>query len=94
MVRRVLTIFLAIGFLAACGGETTEPTDTGTAPDTVAETTEPPVAECDYDSALAGKNVNDHVKNIKLKDSDGNKYELHSNCGTKKAIWIILATGW
>ena len=76
--------------MAACGDDSTAPgpTDAGPPEDTA------PTAQCDYDDALAGKNVGDLVENIKLKDSEGAKYELHSNCGVNKAIWVILATGW
>ncbi len=79
--------------MAACGGSET-PTDTGAPTPDVGVDTPAEQPPCDYDPELEGKNVGDHVKNIKLKDSDGNKYELHSNCGTKKAVWVILGTGW
>ena len=79
-----------LALLAACGSDPVTPaaTDTGPPADTA------PTPQCDYADALAGKNVGDLVENIKLKDSDGSKYELHSNCGVNKAIWVILATGW
>lgn len=93
MMKRVLLLLACLGLMMACGG-TEEPADTGTPiNDTVvADTAEPP--PCDYTDDLAGKNVGDLVENIKVKDSDGNKYELHSNCGAKKAVWVILSTGW
>ena len=79
-----------LAMMAACGDDSTSPApvDAGPAADTA------PTVQCDYDDSLAGKNVGDLVENIKLKDSEGAKYELHSNCGVNKAIWVILATGW
>ena len=79
-----------LAMMAACGDDSTSPApaDAGPAADTA------PTVQCDYDDSLVGKNVGDLVENIKLKDSEGAKYELHSNCGVNKAIWVILATGW
>ena len=91
--RDMMKLASALGLLAmlaACGDDSTssEPVDAGPPADTA------PMVQCDYDESLAGKNVGDLVENIKLKDSEGAKYELHSNCGVNKAIWVILATGW
>ena len=76
--------------LAACGDDASSSSsvDAGPAADAA------PTVQCDYDETKVGKNVGDLVENIKLKDSEGAKYELHSNCGVNKAIWVILATGW
>ena len=92
-MRRLWTCFSAAALMMACGSSTpTVSSDSGDEKDVAVDTA--PAPQCDYDPALAGKNVGDHVENIKVKDSEGNKYELHANCGTKKAVWVILGTGW
>ena len=91
--RDTMKLATALGLLAmmaACGDGSTTPAPADAGPP--ADTAEP--AQCDYNDEKAGKNVGDLVENIKLKDSEGAKYELHSNCGVNKAIWVILATGW
>ena len=55
---------------------------------------------CNYDIGNKGKIVGKHIKDFGLKQvfgptkADTDAYWLHANCGQKKAIWIILATGW
>jgi len=85
---RLATAFSILALLAACGGETA-PTDTGAPPDMG-----PPAPECFFDNDKSGKNVGDHVKNIKVLDTENQKFELHDTCGVAKAVWIVLATGW
>jgi hypothetical protein len=57
--------------------------------------------ECAYDVENKGKVKGKHIKNFDVLQFHGEGvtdepvgYSLHSNCGTKTAIWIILATGW
>jgi len=55
---------------------------------------------CQFDLENKGKTVGKHIKDFGLKQVFGptkeetDAYWLHSNCGEKKAVWIILATGW
>lgn len=80
--------------LAACGDDgSSAANDSGPGDDATA-TADVASPVCLFDEDLAGKNVGNHVENIKLKDSEGEKFELHNQCGVAKAIWIILATGW
>ncbi|MFT7623732.1 MAG: hypothetical protein ACI9WU_002915 [Myxococcota bacterium] len=54
--------------------------------------------ECGFNADQQGKILGRHIKNFGLKTYEGNPYWLHGNCGhtetPKKAVWVILATGW
>lgn len=50
---------------------------------------------CQFDKAKQGKIVGKEVKNFGLKTYLNENYFLHdNNCGKKKIVWILLATGW
>ncbi len=54
---------------------------------------------CKFDKAKEGKTLHEHIGNFGLKgfwngETEPGSYFLHENCGQKKAIWLILATGW
>jgi len=78
--------------------------DAAATPETNAATPEasatPPAATCLFDPAKQGKVVGAQIGNIKLKQWDGSPtesnttYELHSNCGKKKVVWMFLSAGW
>lgn len=53
--------------------------------------------DCAFDAELEGKGVGDHVKNFSLKTVYDTEYNIHSqNCGQpgRKAIYLLLGTGW
>lgn len=51
-------------------------------------------ATCQYDESQKGQIEGKSIENFGLKTYEGEPYWLHENCGKKKAVWIILATGW
>ncbi len=88
--------------LTACDGDT-EPappldppaTDTAVAEDT--GPTEPFTLgpNCAIDESKYGKKIGDTIGNITLLTYEGERYDLHANCGhDKKVVWMVLGTGW
>ncbi len=63
---------------------------------TVEETPELSIpADCGFDPANAGQNIGKHIDNIKFKQWNQEKWELHYDCGgDAKVLWIFLSTGW
>lgn len=87
---------------ASCddGGSTTATPDTVAASETAqAETgpTEPFTLgpTCAIDPDKYGRKIGDTVNNITLLTYQGERYDLHANCGyDKKVVWLVLGTGW
>ena len=54
-----------------------------------------PGENCQFDPALEGNQIGQHVKDFTLKDAYNKTYKFHSSCGKdKEAIWVVLAPGW
>jgi hypothetical protein len=86
-------------------GGTSPPLAAGSTTDTAktaedAATPTNPEPTCLFDPAKEGKSLGSLVGNISLKQWDGSAteskttYELHSNCGEKKVVWLFLSAGW
>lgn len=55
---------------------------------------ENPNAECGYDPAQKGVSVGKQIENFVMRQWNEEPFWFHSNCGTTKAIWVFLSTGW
>ena len=54
-----------------------------------------PGEDCQFDPALEGNQIGQHIKDFTLKDAYNKTYAFHSSCGKdKEAIWVVLAAGW
>ena len=55
-----------------------------------------PGAECAFDEALAGKDLGDQLENVSLLTYQGDRYDLHQNCGQpgRKVVWVFFVTEW
>ncbi len=49
---------------------------------------------CQFDEEKIGNIVGKHIDNYTLKTYQGDAYSIHQECGKKKALWVILSTGW
>ncbi len=52
--------------------------------------------DCAFDEELAGKGLNKHLENVSLLTYQGDRYDLHQNCGQpdKKVVWVFFVTEW
>lgn len=52
--------------------------------------------DCLFDEELAGKGLGKHLENVSLVTYEGDRYDLHQNCGQpdKKVVWVFFVTEW
>ncbi len=75
--------------LETCGDGATCDLETGACVD---DTPVIPPANCPANGT--GINIGDQIKDMSWTDTDGQNFNLHSFCGTKKAILIFETAGW
>jgi len=50
--------------------------------------------ECQYDPAQKGVSVGKQIENFVMRQWNEEPFWFHQNCGTTKAVWVFLSTGW
>lgn len=53
-----------------------------------------PNESCLYDPAQKGVSVGKQIENFPMRQWNEEPFWFHKNCGTTKAIWVFLSTGW